>query len=108
MRHQVPHLRCRLVLAQTLIDDLAQQIVIRPGQKFHLGDELGPHPMHAAQNERRSEAAGARWRNRVVITSDRRVAAWGALRANWIYLKVGARWGLGFRKGLERHYPDVR
>jgi hypothetical protein len=29
-----------------------------------------------------------------VITSDRRVAAWGALRANWIYLKVGARWGL--------------
>jgi cellulose synthase/poly-beta-1,6-N-acetylglucosamine synthase-like glycosyltransferase len=46
--------------------------------------------------------------NRVVITSDRRVAAWGALRANWIYLKVGARWGLGFRKGLERHYPDVR
>ena len=40
--------------------------------------------------------------NRVVITSDRRVAAWGALRANWIYLKVGARWGLGFRKGLER------
>jgi hypothetical protein len=30
------------------------------------------------------------------------------LRANWIYLKVGARWGLGFRKGLERHYPDVR
>jgi hypothetical protein len=35
--------------------------------------------------------------NRVVITSDRRVAAWGALRANWIYLKVGASWGLGFR-----------
>jgi len=46
--------------------------------------------------------------NRVVITSDRRVAAWGALRANWIYLKIGARWGLGFRKGLERYYPDVR
>jgi hypothetical protein len=49
-----------------------------------------------------------RFVNRVVITSDRRVAAWGALRANWIYLKVGARWGLGFRKGLERHYPDIR
>ena len=46
--------------------------------------------------------------NRVVITSDRRVAAWGGLRANWIYLKVGVRWGLGFRKELERHYPDVR
>ena len=39
--------------------------------------------------------------DRVVITSDRRVAAWGALRANWNYLKVGARWGLGFRKRLE-------
>jgi hypothetical protein len=28
-----------------------------------------------------------------------------AKHTNWIYLKVGARWGLGFRKGLERHYP---
>jgi len=46
--------------------------------------------------------------NRVVITSDRRVAAWGALGANWIYLEVGARWGLGLRKGLERYSPDVR
>ena len=46
--------------------------------------------------------------NRVVITSDRRIAAWGTLRANWIYFKVGARWALGFRKELERHYPDVR
>jgi hypothetical protein len=24
------------------------------------------------------------------------------------YLRVGVRWGLGFRKGLEQHYPDVR
>jgi len=46
--------------------------------------------------------------NRVVITSDRRVAAWGGLRANWIYLSVGLRWGLGRRKGLERDYPDIR
>ena len=46
--------------------------------------------------------------NRVVITSDRRVAAWGALKANWIYLTVGVKWGLGRRRGLERHYPDVR
>src|SRR5215472_7669135 len=35
------------------------------------------------------------------ITSDRRIAAWGALRANWNYVKVGTRWGLGFRRGLE-------
>ena len=46
--------------------------------------------------------------NRVVITSDRRVAAWGGIRANWVYLKVGVRWGLGLRKRLDRHYPDVR
>ncbi|WP_043837878.1 glycosyltransferase [Muricoccus aerilatus] len=46
--------------------------------------------------------------NRVVLTSDRRVAAWGGLRANWVYLKVGVRWGLGLRKRLDRHYPDVR
>ncbi len=46
--------------------------------------------------------------NRVVLTSDRRVAAWGGLRANWIYLNVGIRWGLGRRRGLKARYPDVR
>ncbi len=45
---------------------------------------------------------------RTIETSDRRVAEWGALKANWIYLKVGFLWGLGARKRLERHYPDVR
>jgi rSAM/selenodomain-associated transferase 2 len=44
-----------------------------------------------------------------VLTSDRRIAAWGELQANWIYLKVGIRWGLGWRlKSLHRLYPDVR
>ena len=46
--------------------------------------------------------------NRVVLTSDRRVAAWGGLKANWIYFSVGVRWGLGLRRRLERHYPDIR
>ena len=46
--------------------------------------------------------------NRVVITSDRRVAAWGVLRANAIYVWLGVRWGLGLRRGLGRFYPDVR
>lgn len=47
--------------------------------------------------------------NRLVITSDRRIARWGELRANWIYLKVGIRWGLGIKpKALGRFYPDVR
>ena len=45
---------------------------------------------------------------RLVITSDRRIAEWGPLKANWIYLKVGVLWALGARRRLERHYPDVR
>ncbi len=45
---------------------------------------------------------------RTVETSDRRIARWGALKANWIYLKVGVLWGLGARRRLERYYPDVR
>ena len=46
--------------------------------------------------------------NRVVHTSDRRIAAWGPLKANWIYFKVGMLWALGARRRLERHYPHVR
>lgn len=45
---------------------------------------------------------------RIVRTSDRRVAAWGPLRANWIYFKVGLMWAFGARKRLARHYPDIR
>lgn len=47
--------------------------------------------------------------NRIVITSDRRVAQWGEWRANWVYLKVGFRWGMGIKpKTLGHLYPDVR
>ena len=46
--------------------------------------------------------------NRVVHTSDRRVAAWGPVRANWIYFRIGMLWALGARGRLGRHYPDVR
>jgi GT2 family glycosyltransferase len=46
--------------------------------------------------------------NRIVITSDRRVAARGGLKAKLIYFYVGIRWGLGLRREIERHYPDVR
>jgi rSAM/selenodomain-associated transferase 2 len=45
---------------------------------------------------------------RIVRTSDRRVAEWGPLRANWIYFKVGMMWAFGARKRLAHHYPDVR
>ena len=52
-----------LVFAQPLVDDLAQQVVVGPGQVFDFGDKIGPHPMHAAQNERRAEPAVARRRH---------------------------------------------
>jgi hypothetical protein len=45
---------------------------------------------------------------RWVWTSDRRIAAWGPVKANLIYLKVGFLWGLGARKRLGKSYPDVR
>jgi glycosyltransferase involved in cell wall biosynthesis len=46
--------------------------------------------------------------DRIVITSDRRIAAWGGLKANWIYFKVGLLWTLGFHRAADRGYPDVR
>jgi hypothetical protein len=52
MRHVAADVVRRLVLAQAFIDDLAQQIVFGPGQEFHFGDDLGFHPMQAAQNKR--------------------------------------------------------
>ena len=45
---------------------------------------------------------------RWVETSDRRIAAWGPLKANWIYFKVGMLWAFGLRDRMEKHYPDVR
>ena len=45
---------------------------------------------------------------RRVYTSDRRIAAWGPLKANWIYFKVGMLWAFGLRSRMARHYPDVR
>ena len=45
---------------------------------------------------------------RIVKTSDRRIAEWGPLKANWIYLKCGMSWAFGRKYGLDRHYPDIR
>lgn len=45
---------------------------------------------------------------RRVETSDRRIAAWGPLKANWIYFKVGMLWAFGLRSRMAKHYPDVR
>ncbi|NJL45164.1 MAG: glycosyltransferase [Leptolyngbyaceae cyanobacterium SM2_3_12] len=47
--------------------------------------------------------------NRVVQSSDRRVAAWGPLKANVIYLMIGLLWGLGVpAPTLKRFYDEVR
>src|SRR5438046_2182025 len=51
------HIRRGLVFSKALVDDLPQQTVIRPGQKFDLGNEFGSHPMNARKDERRAEPA---------------------------------------------------
>ncbi len=43
-----------------------------------------------------------------VFSSDRRVVQWGGMRANLIYLRLGILWGLGFKRSLGKHYPDIR
>ena len=47
--------------------------------------------------------------NRVVQSSDRRVARWGAWKATAIYLYIGLLWGVGVSATyLKRFYEDVR
>jgi rSAM/selenodomain-associated transferase 2 len=47
--------------------------------------------------------------NRVVQSSDRRVAEWGSLKATAIYLSIGVLWGLGVpAQKLKQFYEDVR
>ena len=47
--------------------------------------------------------------NRVVESSDRRVAAWGEVKATAIYLAIGFLWGFGVSaKFLKQFYEDIR
>lgn len=47
--------------------------------------------------------------NRLVQSSDRRVAKWGSLKANFIYFAIGSLWGMGVSgQWLKRFYEDVR
>lgn len=47
--------------------------------------------------------------NRVVQTSDRRVARWGALKATLIYSYIGFLWGFGVSATyLKKFYADIR
>lgn len=58
--------------------------------------------------ERLNKFGRVRLLRRTVVTSDRRIAALGPLRANWIYFKVGLLWTLGFHRAADNLYPDVR
>jgi len=47
--------------------------------------------------------------NRVVQSSDRRVAKWGTFKATAIYLYIGFLWGIGASAAtLKRFYEDIR
>ncbi|MER3494445.1 MAG: glycosyltransferase [Mastigocladus sp. ERB_26_2] len=47
--------------------------------------------------------------NRIVYTSDRRVARWGVLKVIAIYVYIGILWGIGVdAKYLKRFYQDIR
>jgi rSAM/selenodomain-associated transferase 2 len=47
--------------------------------------------------------------NRVVQSSDRRVAKWGALKATAIYLAIGLLWGFGVSPTyLKKFYDEIR
>lgn len=47
--------------------------------------------------------------NRVVTSSDRRVARWGAIKATAIYLYIGILWGIGVDANyLKKFYEDIR
>ncbi|NTZ44116.1 glycosyltransferase [Altererythrobacter sp. SALINAS58] len=55
-----------------------------------------------------AERGRVRLVGRAVHTSDRRIAAWGPVKANWIYFKIGILWAFGARSRLADHYPDIR
>ena len=47
--------------------------------------------------------------DRIVQSSDRRVAKWGSLKANAIYLYIGCLWGIGVSATyLKQFYEDIR
>lgn len=58
--------------------------------------------------ERLARIGRVRLLKRTVVTSDRRIAAWGPVRANWIYFKVGLLWTLGLHRAADKRYPDIR
>jgi rSAM/selenodomain-associated transferase 2 len=47
--------------------------------------------------------------NRIVQSSDRRVAKWGSLKATAIYFYIGVLWGIGVSASyLKKFYEDIR
>src|SRR5437764_455645 len=62
VRYRTADVSSGLVLAQAFIDNLAQKIVLGPGEVFHFRDQFRPHPVDSGQDKRRSEAAVTRRR----------------------------------------------
>lgn len=50
----------------------------------------------------------ARLVHRAIYTSDRRIARWGPLKANLIFVAITLLWGFGFKHFASRLYPDIR
>ncbi|MEA5390421.1 TIGR04283 family arsenosugar biosynthesis glycosyltransferase [Cyanobium gracile UHCC 0139] len=72
-------------------------------------DERLPIMEDADLCERLGRLGRIRQLNRVVETSDRRVARWGSWRATGIYLAIGLLWGLGVPAArLTRFYGEIR
>ncbi len=46
--------------------------------------------------------------NCIILTSDRRVAASGEWKANWIYFTVGIRWAMELFARLGERSPHIR
>ncbi|MEM1293530.1 MAG: TIGR04283 family arsenosugar biosynthesis glycosyltransferase [Cyanobacteria bacterium P01_H01_bin.162] len=58
---------------------------------------------------RLSQLGHIRQLNRIVQSSDRRVAHWGPLKANFIYFAIGSLWAMGVSATwLKQFYEDVR
>ena len=57
---------------------------------------------------KRARIGCVRLARRAVVTSDRRIAAQGRVRARRIYFKAGLLWMLGMRRAADRRCPDVR
>jgi len=91
-RQRTYHLTRRLILAQSLINDLPQQSVVGPGEESHFGHKFGPQPVDARQDERRAKAAGAvRGQSSGIRGAASDSSRWGTRASSVLVMPVPAR-----------------